>query len=162
MPALKAMLLVLLLATVAAPEPGPPVEATHPTTNGAIDSTKVRFISVDVFIESNDAPLAAYQFDFVAADSNVRIVGLEGGEHAAFAEPPYYDAQAMTGNRVIAAAFSTNAPADLPSGRVRIATVHAQLDVDAEPRFEAKLVTAANADGEKIEARISTQKGHES
>ncbi len=121
----------------------------------------VRFMAVHVFIDSHEAPLAAYQFDLIGRGSDVKIVGLEGGEHPAFADAPYYDSKAMMGDRVIAAAFSTKSAGELPAGRVRVATVHLQVEGSADPQFEVKLTTAANTDGEKIAADIRIQKGIE-
>ena len=119
----------------------------------------VRFTAVDVFVDSGKTPLAAYQFDFTGRGSQVLIVGLEGGEPSAFAEPPYYDPKAMKGSRVVVAAFSTKAAAELPTGRVRVATLHLQVSGEIEPQFDVKLVTAAGPDGERIDAKISTATG---
>ena len=57
----------------------------------------VRFITVDVFIDSGDTPLAAYQIDLKATSDGGRVLlaGIEGGEHAAFATPAFYDARAL-------------------------------------------------------------------
>src|SRR4051812_49287196 len=78
------------------------------------------FGALDIFIDSKDAPLAAYQFEFWA-DGDVKLVGLEGGEHVAFKEPPHYDPRALTlpEPRVIVAAFNTGN--DLPKGKTRVA-----------------------------------------
>ncbi|MHC4768662.1 MAG: hypothetical protein ACYTEI_08130, partial [Planctomycetota bacterium] len=67
----------------------------------------VRFQAVHVSVDTGDEPLAAYQLDLRAATDNVRIVGIEGGAHPAFADPPYYDPAAIQGDRVIIGAFST-------------------------------------------------------
>jgi hypothetical protein len=120
----------------------------------------VRFEAVDVYVETGDEPLAAYQLDLGAVAGDVRIVGLEGGEHPAFAEPPYYDPVAMQGDRVIIAAFSTAAADDLPRGRTRIATVHVRISGDRAPRYEAALSVSATAEGEPIPARVILESGH--
>jgi hypothetical protein len=112
---------------------------------------------VAVFVECGDAPLAAYQLDLRATTGNVRIVGIEGGEHAAFADPPYYDPAAIQGDRVIIGAFST-APADtLPTGRTRIATVHVQVSGDRQPEYKAELSVAATVDGGAIPGRLTLE-----
>ena len=120
----------------------------------------VRFEAVDVFVETGEAALAAYQLDLSAIAGDVRIVGLEGGAHPLFAEPPYYDPVAMHGDRVIIAAFSTAAAGDLPRGRTRIATVHVQISGDQAPHYEATLSVSATADGAPIPAHVILQTGH--
>ena len=92
----------------------------------------VRFQAVAVFVETDDAPLAAYQLDLQSTTGNVRIVGIEGGEHPAFADPPYYDPAAIQGDRVIIGAFSMAPAESLPMGRTRIATIHVQVSGDSE------------------------------
>jgi len=91
----------------------------------------------------------------VTKAGSVEIVGIEGGEHPAFVEPPYYDPAAMANDRVILAAFSTGK--DLPHGRVRVARVHVQVSGGVEPKYEAKLVTAGSIDGKPIPATVSVQ-----
>src|SRR5687768_5906106 len=73
------------------------------------------FRFVDVFIDPQGKPLAAYQFELVAP-KGVQLVGIEGGEHKAFADPPpYYDPKALQeGERIVVSAFDTGA--DLPAG----------------------------------------------
>jgi len=65
----------------------------------------VRFAVVDVYVDSGNQPLAAYQCGLTAARGDVKIVGVEGGEHAAFAEPPYYDPAAMMNDRTAVFVF---------------------------------------------------------
>ena len=106
------------------------------------------FRAVDLFVDSGNQPLAAYQLSFAAADA--KIVGIEGGEHSAFAEPPYYDPKAMQDNRVIVAAFNTASPGQLPRGRTRIATIHLQTPASAVKKYELKVEAAAMPAGESI------------
>ena len=47
-----------------------------------------RFAVVDVYIDAANAALAAYQVEILTTQGTVKIVGIEGGEHAAFKEPP--------------------------------------------------------------------------
>ena len=136
------IILASVLLLVTAPEPEAP------------DTVAVRFMTVDVFVDSGNVPLAAYQFDFAGRGPKVVIVGLEGGQPPAFADPPYYDPQAMQGNRVIAAAFSTRPVEQLPAGRVRVTTLHLQVNGEVDPDFDVKVVTAAGPEGKKIQAKI--------
>jgi hypothetical protein len=106
------------------------------------------FRAVDLFVDSGNQPLAAYQLSFAAADA--KIVGIEGGEHSAFAEPPYYDPKAMQDNRVVVAAFNTASAGQLPRGRTRIATIHIQTSAGVIKQYELKVETAAMPAGESI------------
>jgi len=116
-------------------------------------SQPVRFRAVEVYVDSRDRPLAAYQFELTAKGADVKIVGVEAGEHAAFAEPPYYDAKALMGGRIIIAAF--NVGRDLPKGRTHVATIHVQTTGDEAPEYTATLTVAASADGARIPAAIT-------
>ncbi len=48
----------------------------------------VRFDAIDVFVQTGNEPIAAYQLDLKAAKGNVTIVGIEGGDADVFAAPP--------------------------------------------------------------------------
>ncbi len=118
---------------------------------------RVRFEAVDIVLDSGDLPLAAYQFEFAAETGQITIVGIEGGDHAAFKEPPYYDPAALRNNKVIIAAFST--AKDLPSGRTRVARIHVQVAGDVEPEYAVVLKVAASPDGERIPATATALRG---
>ncbi len=112
-----------------------------------------RFEAIDVFVDSGDMPLAAYQFELQSETPGVEIVGIEGGEHAAFQEPPYYDVRAIQNNRVILAAFST--ADDLPSGRSRVARIQVLLTGPGIKEYRTLLKVSASKDGEQVPAEIS-------
>jgi hypothetical protein len=137
MSAMKAILasLLLLLALGASP-----------TTSE--ESASVRFTTVDVQIDPKSKPLAAYQVEFIADASRVKLVGIEGGDHAPFKAAPYYDPAALSRNRVIVAAFNTGA--NLPASVFRAARLHLQITGSQKPKYEAKLMVAAAADGSSI------------
>lgn len=125
---------------------------------------KVRFAPLHIFLDSGNQPLAAFQFELKAAagkpapaKAGVKIVGVEGGQHKAFKEAPYYDPAALANDRIIIAAFNTGR--ELPKGRTRIATIHLQIIGDAEPDYELKLTVAADANAKEIPAKISFEKG---
>jgi len=118
---------------------------------------RVRFAPVQVYLDSGDKPLAAYQFELRARTGQIKIVGVEGGEHPAFQEAPYYDPAALMNDRIIIAAFNTGS--DLPHGRTRVATIHLQILGTAEPQYELKLIVAADQEGEKIPAELNLQTG---
>lgn len=119
----------------------------------------VRFEAVEVYVDSGKAPLAAYQFELAAEVGEVTIVGIEGGEHAAFKEPPYYDPAALRKHRVIIAAFSTGR--DLPVGRTRVARIHVMVTGEVEPQYVIDLQVAAASDGKRIKAEATLAQGEE-
>ena len=121
----------------------------------AIEEGRSRFRAVDIYVDSGSTPLAAYQLEFAATNGVARIVGIEGGEHAAFRQPPFYDPKAIQHERVIIASFSTASAADLPTGKTRVATIHYQTTDTQPPRFELKLQTAGEAQGNKLAAEAS-------
>ena len=123
----------------------------------AANDAAIRFRTVDISLDSKDKPLAAYQIEFTATAGDVKIVGIEGGEHPAFTQPPFYDPKAMQNDRVIIAAFSTEAGDKLPKGKTRVATIHLQTKGAVEPKFELKLDAAADAGGIKIAAQASVE-----
>jgi len=118
---------------------------------------KVRFAPLHIYLDSGSKSLAAYQFELKAVAGRIKIVGVEGGQHAAFKDAPYYDPAALANDRIIIAAFNTGS--ELPKGRTRIATIHLQIIGDAEPDYELKLAVAADADAKEIPAEISFEKG---
>ena len=117
----------------------------------------VRFESIDVYVDPDTVHLAAYQFELAVEVGEVMIVGVEGGEHAAFKEPPYYDPAALSKHRVIIAAFNTGG--DLPVGRTRVARIHVHVSGKQEPQYVVKLHLAAASDGKRIPAIITLEKG---
>ena len=124
---------------------------------GKVIPQKVRFAPLHIYLDSDNQKLAAHQFELSAVKGQVKIVGVEGGEHKAFREPPYYDPAALANDRIIIAAFNTGS--DLPTGRTRIATLHLQIIGDTEPEYELKLVVSADVNGQKIPAEIFLEKG---
>ena len=127
-----------------------------PLVSAAQDNS--RFISVDIYIDSPE-PFAAWQFELAdAGTSGMVVVGVENGASGAFDRAPYYDRQAVqtgTADRVMVAAYSLADVGDLPSGRVRIATLHLMVTGADEPRLDLRLVTAVTADGGDADAAIS-------
>ena len=161
--ALMAMLLIAFGTAWLAQSPGGmgrrdlPAAGSRPAeTRPAETRPAVRFTAIDVFVDSAATPLAVYQFELLADANHVKIVGVEGGEHAAFREPPYYDPAALSHNRIIIAAFNTGS--DLPKGKTRVARLHLQV-TGPEPQFKTKLDVAASAEGKEIPATITIEPG---
>jgi hypothetical protein len=136
-----------------------PLFAHEANENIPQKSATVRFRPIDVYIDSGNESLAAYQFELTAKAGRVKIVGVEGGEHPAFANPPYYDPAALQHDCIIIAAFNTSK--DLPKGETRVATLHVQIIGDIQPQYEIKLIVAANADGKEIPCKVTTAQGEQ-
>lgn len=119
-----------------------------------------RFVTLDIHIDPRGEPLAAYQFELTEADGRMTVVGLENGEHPAFADPPHYDRAAIDAghaDRVIAAAYSLRPASQLPTGRTRVCTVHVQITGSAAPQFQLTLVAAGDAEARPIDATIESR-----
>ena len=112
----------------------------------------VRFFAVDVYVNSLGMPLGAYQIEIADPTGASRIVGIEGGGHRAFHEPPFYDRAALQSNRVIIAAYSTLP--QLPRSRTRVATLHLRVVGEIEPELLALTQVAISAKGTKIPVTV--------
>jgi len=108
----------------------------------------VRFTAMDVLLDVGDTPVAAYQIHVTTSAGDVTLVGIEGGEHAAFRQPPYYDPKAMGQNRIVLGAFNTGS--DLPRGRTRVARLMVRVTGDTPPAYAATVQVAASPDGKPI------------
>lgn len=105
------------------------------------------FYTLDVYIDTGDTPLAAFQFEVISPG---KIVGVG---HADFSdEAPYYDPAALQGGRIIIAAFTTDA--DPPSGRVRVARLHMYFSGAGKPDDKAEILVTAAPGGERMDASI--------
>jgi hypothetical protein len=116
-----------------------------------------RFKTIDILLDPHNTPLAAYQVEFIADAHRVTLVGIEGGEHAAFKRPPYYDPAALSRNRVVLAAFNTGN--DLPTTITRVARLHLRIVGTEKPTLSAKLVTAASDQDQVIPADVTVSEG---
>ena len=116
-----------------------------------------RFVPVEVFLDSPE-PVAAWQFELADRNASMTVVGVENGDSDAFQRAPYYDREAVQrgdADRIVVADYSLAEESRLPSGRIRIATVHLMLGAQAD--FELKLVAATTTDGRPIDAAVSLQ-----
>jgi hypothetical protein len=125
--------------------------------NATADESIVRFVPLHIMIDPAGQPMAAYQFELKAVRGQIRIVGVEGGEHPAFAAAPFYDPAALAQDRIIIAAYNTGE--SLPSTKSRVATIHLQIVGQEEPEYEIQLVVASNLEGDEIQASIAFEKG---
>ncbi|MEE9391471.1 MAG: hypothetical protein V3W41_03100 [Planctomycetota bacterium] len=123
-------------------------------TTAAVSRAAARpeFRSYGLYLDTHDAGLGAWQVEVVDLAAKSRLVGIEGGEHRAFAQPAFYDPKALQGARIVLAAF---APDDeLPRGKTRVATLHLRVDADAPPEFKLRLIAAVDALGNDIDAEL--------
>ena len=120
------------------------------------DDAAVRFAALDIYLEASE-PFAAWQFELSEGTGKMLVVGVENGESAAFEDAPYYDLEAVragVAERIVVADFTIRPVSELPSGRVRIATVHVRLNGPADPDYALRLIAAADEAGEPILASI--------
>ena len=115
----------------------------------ALSAQERRFQAIEIFVDSGEALLAAWQIELTIDDAT--IVGVEGGEPEAWREPPHYDPEALMGGRIILAAFTTG---EAPAGRVRVARLHVEASGDAAERAVIAAVVAATTDGERIPIEV--------
>gem|GEM_PF-788079 len=127
----------------------------QPGTGAEARGAHVRFAAVDVYIDSGAASLAAWQFELTTGSGDVKIVGVEGGDHPAFKAPPYYDPKALTQDRIIIAAYST--AENLPSGKTRVARIHVQISGEPRPDFGVQIIVAADQAGDTIKTTATIQ-----
>lgn len=118
------------------------------------------FRAVDLVLDPRGRGLGAYQLT-LALPKGVLLVGVEGGAHAAYSEPAYYDPEALHAgsdgggaDRVILAAFSLDE--DLPRERTRIARLHLQVETDEAVVLAPMLTLAADADERGIDGAVLT------
>lgn len=122
---------------------------------GADGASNPRFVPLSIHLDS-PATVAAWQFELKDRNSVMKVVGVENGGHPAFPRAPYYDREAVArGNasRIVVADYSLADASTLPSGRVRLATLHLMLE--GKPDFELRLITATTPEGRAIDASIS-------
>ena len=146
------MLLSLVLTSIAVTLLAPRVGRA-----GKVFEQPVRFSALYIYLDSGGESLGAYQFELKTTAGSAKIVGVEGGEHTAFREAPYYDPAALAQDRIIIAAFNTGR--NLPTGRTRIATLHLQITGTAKPQYELIPMVAADAEGQGLSAEITLETG---
>jgi hypothetical protein len=159
MNALRLLVLAALLCLVAQ---SPSAGDARSTTREEVDrpataatAPGVRFQTVDIYIDTADKPLAAYQFSLKSAAGNAHLAGILGADHPAFAKPPYYDSKALIDEQVVIAALSTDE--SLPRGKTRIARLTVQVTGGDDPRYELKLQAAAGPDGTPVPAKVTVE-----
>lgn len=113
------------------------------------------FTAIDVTINPRGNSLAVYQLRIKLVRGAMKVVGVESGDGAFAAKPPYYDRKALDkpdAEEIVIAMFVTADNAKLPIGKTRVATIHLMTRDEGVPAFEAKLETAAGPDGKPFAA----------
>lgn len=154
---MRIMATILLLGMLLADRPDHVLPNREPGASASQAVQSPRFVWVDAYIDPRGQPLAAYQFELRAQGADVTLVGVEGGEHPAFTQPPYYDPKANLGNRIVIAAY--NAGDDLPRGRTRVARVMIRVSGSAPPSYSARLDVAVSPRARPIDAQIEVSEG---
>jgi len=153
-----ALISLALVAMIALPSLAGRISPTGPSYKTV--EPKVRFVALEIHIDPHGKPLGAYQFELKAKAGQIKVVGVEGGGHPAFKRAPYYDPAALTGERIIIAAYTTDE--DLPTERIRVATAHLQVMGEVEPDYQLHLMVVAGDKGQSIDAEISPGKEKQS
>ena len=109
---------------------------------------EVRFRPMTIELEIRGEPVAAYQVELRVVSGNATVVGVEGGAATGFTAPPYYDPAALSGGRIIIAAF--NPQVSLPPGRHKVAVVHLR-ESGPTPTYEMSVITAGDRAGHRVE-----------
>lgn len=151
---LAPLLLAFGLAATNAPRPEDSAAQTRASSSVQPRPAVVTsFTTIDLFADADDEHLAAYQVEVTLQPpmgTQYSLVGVEGGEVRPFVEPPMYDPDALSHNRVVIAAFTPPGADQLPTGRFRIARLHVEVQVQAgreavQPGAEPHAVIAASA-----------------
>lgn len=132
---------------------GQPVQL--PAADAPTADSQLSLKTLDVFVDSGDQPLAAWQLEVHAPATELTLIHVAGGTHPAFQQRPYYyvDAGPLHGRRIQLAAWSVDR--NLPVGRSRVARLQVQLPQTATPVWSPELTAAAASDGRRIPAEVS-------
>jgi hypothetical protein len=149
---------IAALAALALLAPTGPAAETGAQTGG-LTSFEVH----DVYLDVGSDALSAYEVEILlgpvqAGEAGARLVGLEGNVELPFQDPPHFDPRALRGQRVVIAAFSTAPAAELPTGRVRVATLHIEVEGPA-PELEVRVRAVGDGAGKRIQANAWTTRG---
>lgn len=115
----------------------------------------MRFFAVEVRIDPQGQPLAAYQVEVIA--KGAKLVGVEGGEADAFATPPQYDPAALHGGggeRVIIAALGT--ATGRPAAESIVAVLHYAIESETDPTPTCVLIAAGDPQANRLDANCRT------
>jgi hypothetical protein len=112
-------------------------------------------LQVEIYVDPEGTELAAYQCELRSPIVPVRLVGIEGGAHPAFHEPPFYDPEARIEERIVLAAYCTQGA--LPRMKTLLARVHVEYTGAVEPQVTIEVQVAATRGGAPFTPRIETR-----
>ena len=141
------MRLFLLVACALFQPLSPPCNAARLT------APDEEFFRVDLVLETGGEHLACWKVEVLDRTGVAEIVGLEGGEHPAFAAPPGHDPRALQQARVVLEASQTRG--ELPAGRVVVARLHFQVSGPGVPDLVVRPLAAADAHGRTFAVRAT-------
>lgn len=121
----------------------------------AKQQAELRFVAIDLVVDSGEQPLAAWQIDLTDRLGIAKLTGVEGGEFIGFQAAPAYDPRALQGAHVKLAAF--HLLPDGPRGATRVASLHFVVEGPGDPDFQVTLTAAASPDGTNIQPLISIE-----
>ena len=125
----------------------------HAIAADVVAGGDIRFTYVDVMLDPKGQPLAAWQVEVAAEVGDISLVGVETGEHPAYAKrPAYYDPAALKGRRMIVGDFSLDA--NLPKAKTRVCRLMLEVRGAAKPVYAAKVMAAADGEGKKIDVTV--------
>jgi hypothetical protein len=147
---LKAFVCLLVVVSVVGSEP-----VVQADESGADEPVSV-FVPVGVYVDSGEKELGVYQIEIKVIKGDAKIISVDGGDHAAFKDPPpFYDPAALKGGRIILAAFSTQD--DLPTGKTKVATLHMYVTGDVAAEYEVIVKVAGDGEGKEIGATVTVE-----
>ena len=115
------------------------------------------FGTIVLTIDTAGQELAGWQLRADFGESDARIVGIEGGENAAFSDAPHYDPRALNGGEIVLAALSSHQ--ELPTGPTIVAVIHVEHDRSGLPPLEVSELIAVGADGNETPATVIQENG---
>ena len=116
---------------------------------------EVKFMAIDVYADSRDKQLVAWQLQLQYPET-IKLISIENGESKAFDRLPDYNKKLADKGRVVIAAFTTNDQA-APKGENRIMRLHIQYTGDKKPQFNISVLAAASPGGKRIPIKCRYQ-----
>ena len=118
-------------------------------------SNAAEFAVYDIYIDSQAAPLAAYQLKIWDKNAAIKIISVEGGEHPAFQKTPFFDPKAIQRDIIKLAALHTGPQGELPTSKVRVASLHVEIGPGLTPSLQIEVEAAARLGGKRISAEAT-------
>jgi hypothetical protein len=124
----------------------------------AVLARSAEFAVYDLYIDSGENALAAYQVKIQDKNAAIKVISVEGGTHPAFREPPFFDPKAIQKNVIKLAAFRLEPTEKLPQGKTHVASLHVALETGAQPNLVVVVEAAAGPSGRKLRVEASISK----